>query len=111
MIAGSGSKFIPLDLWIRIQKAQKHVDPVDPDSDPDPQQCLTVGRTHLIYSQTLILMINKNRPSPPSVPDPHLRRTDPDPALFMNFKYPQSKFFCLLLYEGTVTSIFKDKKS
>ncbi len=29
------------DQWIRIriQEAQKHVDPVDPDSDPDPQNC------------------------------------------------------------------------
>jgi hypothetical protein len=25
------------DYWIRIQEAQKHVDPVDPGSDPDPQ--------------------------------------------------------------------------
>jgi len=24
-------------VWIRIQKAQKHTDPPDPDSDPDPQ--------------------------------------------------------------------------
>jgi hypothetical protein len=23
------------DLWIRIREAQKHVDPVDPDSDPE----------------------------------------------------------------------------
>ncbi len=29
------------DWWIRIriQEAQKHVDPVDPDPDPDPQHC------------------------------------------------------------------------
>jgi hypothetical protein len=27
------------DEWIRIREAQKHVDPVDPDSDPDPQHC------------------------------------------------------------------------
>ncbi len=26
-------------LMIRIQEAQKHVDPVDPDPDSDPQQC------------------------------------------------------------------------
>jgi hypothetical protein len=25
------------DKWIRIQDVQKHVDPVDPDLDPDPQ--------------------------------------------------------------------------
>jgi hypothetical protein len=31
------------DKWIRIQEAQKHVDPVDPDSDPDPQHCLKVA--------------------------------------------------------------------
>jgi hypothetical protein len=38
MIEGSGS--IPLTR-IRIQEAQKHVDPVDPDLDPDPQHCFT----------------------------------------------------------------------
>ena len=27
------------DRRIRIWKAQKHVDPVDPDSDPDPEHC------------------------------------------------------------------------
>jgi hypothetical protein len=26
-------------IRIRIQEAQKHVDPVDPDSDPDTQHC------------------------------------------------------------------------
>jgi hypothetical protein len=41
---------------------------------------------------------------------------DPDPAIFVI--YPQNangkllkKFFCLLLFEGTFTSFFKDKKS
>jgi hypothetical protein len=28
------------DRMIRIREAQKHVDPVDPDSDPDPQHCI-----------------------------------------------------------------------
>ena len=28
------------DLSIRIREAQKHVNPVDPDSDPDPQHWL-----------------------------------------------------------------------
>ncbi len=32
MIEGSGS-----------QEAQKHVDPVDPNSDPDPQHCFLGG--------------------------------------------------------------------
>jgi hypothetical protein len=27
------------DKWIRIREAQKHVDPVDPGSDPDPGHC------------------------------------------------------------------------
>ncbi len=46
MIEGSGSGSIHLTigsrsgsitsyLWIRIREAQKHVDPVDPDSDPE----------------------------------------------------------------------------
>jgi hypothetical protein len=38
--SGSGSRR-PKNMWnrwIRIQEAQKHVDPVDPD--PDPQHCL-----------------------------------------------------------------------
>jgi hypothetical protein len=44
MIEGSGSGSIPLTNGsprIRIQEAQKHVDPVDPDpdSDLDPQHC------------------------------------------------------------------------
>jgi hypothetical protein len=97
-------------IRIQIQEGQKHVDPVDPDSDPDPQHCLTVERTHLIYSQTFKI---DDKPTKtvlvPSVSDPHLRRRDPDPALFVKFKYPQSKFVCLLLFEGTFTSIFKDK--
>jgi hypothetical protein len=42
---------------------------------------------------------------------------DPDPAIFVidlqntNKKLFFSKFFCLLLFEGTFTSFFKDKKS
>jgi hypothetical protein len=31
---------LPNERRIRIQEAQKHADPVDPDSDPDPQHCL-----------------------------------------------------------------------
>jgi hypothetical protein len=31
------------DLWIRIREAKKHVDPVDPDSDMDPEHCLERG--------------------------------------------------------------------
>jgi hypothetical protein len=34
---GSGAGSVFLTNWIRIREAQKHVDPVDPDSDPDPQ--------------------------------------------------------------------------
>jgi hypothetical protein len=41
--------------------------------------------------------------------------TDPDPAIFIsdlqNVKKIFLTFFCLLLFEGTVTSFFKDKKS
>ncbi len=42
---------------------------------------------------------------------------DPDPAIFVidlqgpNQKLIFKKFFCLLLFEGTFTSFFKDKKS
>jgi hypothetical protein len=42
---------------------------------------------------------------------------DPDPAVFVidlqeaNNKLIFIKFFCLLLFEGTFTSFFKDKKS
>jgi hypothetical protein len=42
---------------------------------------------------------------------------DPDPAIFVidlqeaNKKTNKKKFFCLLLFEGTFTSFFKDKKS
>ncbi len=32
------------DRRIRIRMAQKHMDPTDPDSDPDPQHC-KVGDT------------------------------------------------------------------
>ncbi len=51
--------------------------------------------------------------------DPYLWLTDPDadpdPAIFVNDlqdvnkKLIFSKFFCLLLFEGTFTSFFKDK--
>jgi hypothetical protein len=42
---------------------------------------------------------------------------DPDPAFLVinlqdaNKKNLKKKFFCLLLFEGTFTSLFKDKKS
>jgi hypothetical protein len=42
---------------------------------------------------------------------------DPDPAIFVidlqgaNKKLIEKKIFCLLLFEGTFTSFFKDKKS
>ncbi len=41
---------------------------------------------------------------------------DPDPATFVidlqdTNKKQTKKFFCLLLFEGTFTSFFKDKKS
>ena len=35
IIEGSGSRIHTSDKWIRIREAQKHVDPVDPDSDPE----------------------------------------------------------------------------
>jgi hypothetical protein len=48
-------------------------------------------------------------------PDPD---SDPDPAIFVIDLQDASKkinfyhnFFCLLLFEGTFTSFFKDKKS
>ncbi len=42
---------------------------------------------------------------------------DPDPAVFIidlqdvNKKQVEKKFFCILLFEGTFTSFFKDQKS
>jgi hypothetical protein len=48
-------------------------------------------------------------PDPDSAPDP-------DPALFVNGfqdankKYVFSRLFCIFLFEGTFTSVFKDKK-
>ncbi len=30
------------EAWIRIREAKKHVDPVDPDPDADPEHCLKV---------------------------------------------------------------------
>jgi hypothetical protein len=40
---------------------------------------------------------------------------DPDPAIFVNDLQDAnkkiSKFFCLLIFEGTFTSFFKHKKS
>jgi hypothetical protein len=36
----------------------------------------------------------------------------PDPAIFVSdLEDSNQKFFCLLLFEGTFTSFFKDKKS
>jgi hypothetical protein len=38
--------------------------------------------------------------------------SDPDPAFFViDLKDAKKQFFCLLLFEGTFTSFFKDKKS
>jgi hypothetical protein len=34
------------DLWIRIRVAQKHMDPTDPDFDPDPQHWFVVKRVN-----------------------------------------------------------------
>jgi hypothetical protein len=37
--------------------------------------------------------------------------SDPDPAFFViDLKDAKKQFFCLLLFEGTFTSFFKDKK-
>jgi hypothetical protein len=36
---------------------------------------------------------------------------DPDPAIFVSDLQDVKKKFCLLLFEGTFTSFFKDKKS
>jgi hypothetical protein len=35
---------------------------------------------------------------------------DPDPAIFVKKNYLFSKIFFFLLFEGTFTSFFKDKK-
>jgi len=53
-------------------------------------------------------------PDPDWDPDPD---ADPDPAIFIidlqdaNKKLILIKIFCILLFEGTFTSFFKDKKS
>jgi hypothetical protein len=50
-------------------------------------------------------------------PNLWLMNPDPDPAIFVidlqdaNKSLFFKKFFCLLLFEGTFTSFFKDKKS
>jgi hypothetical protein len=36
---------------------------------------------------------------------------DPDPAIFGSELQRQQKVFCLLLFEGTFASFFKDKNS
>jgi hypothetical protein len=37
---------------------------------------------------------------------------DPDPVIFVSdLQGVNKKFFCLLLFEGTFTSFFKDKKT
>jgi hypothetical protein len=37
---------------------------------------------------------------------------DPDPSIFIiDLQDANKKFFCILLFEGTFTSFFKDKKS
>jgi hypothetical protein len=74
----------------------------------------TVGKKKQFFKLTL---------DSDSVPDPCLRLMEPDPdsTIFVidlrdaikkvektNLK---TKFFCLLLFEGTFTSFFKDKKS
>jgi hypothetical protein len=49
-------------------------------------------------------------------PDPH-SDPDPDPAIFVidlqdaSKKLIFQKFFCFLLFEGTFTSFFKEKKA
>ncbi len=42
-------------IQIRIQEAQKHVDPVDPDSDPDPQHwfLLSAATYMILYFKAL----------------------------------------------------------
>ncbi len=30
------------DYWIWIRETKKHMDPKDPDSDPDPQHCFNI---------------------------------------------------------------------
>jgi hypothetical protein len=54
--------FLLGDRRIRIQEAQKHVDPVDPDSDPDPQHCLF----HILVD-IYFLILNVARTVPYSV--------------------------------------------
>ncbi len=49
MIEGSGVGAWSLqnsDWWIRIRirEAQKHVDPMDPESDPDLQHCFFIAK-------------------------------------------------------------------
>jgi hypothetical protein len=41
----------------RIREAQKHMDPTDPDSDPDPQHCFRV--IIYIYSVCINVLCGK----------------------------------------------------
>jgi hypothetical protein len=59
MIEGSGS--IPPDYWIRIRKAQKHV---DPDPAPDPEHCFScskIGTSSVKYQLCLFPQLDEVR--------------------------------------------------
>ena len=45
------------DRRIRIQEAQKHVDPVDPDSDPDPQHWILDPFHHSDTVHTIMIAV------------------------------------------------------
>jgi hypothetical protein len=50
------------DKWIRIQEAQKHVDPVDPDSDPQhcSEQTKSYGRVSVLGTLSLAAILTAN---------------------------------------------------
>ncbi len=83
---------------------------------PDPGSgSLTLKKIQLKFCSYFLFIKNCNLPIPPrpSVPDPWHFGVDPDPAIFViDFQEASEKlifqhnFFCLLLFEGTLFTLF-----
>ncbi len=85
------------------EAGQTHLGNYHPSSPPSPKKCSVADSWHLCTD-----------------PNPLIRASslmNSDPAIFVidlheaNKTLFFSKFFCSLLFEGTITSFFKDKKS
>jgi hypothetical protein len=83
-----------ISMQIRIQGAKL----LRIHADRDPVPCQTVKSQKIEYLYEKYTLVGTSRP----VNLPTIRSSVPDPC---------RKFFCLLLFEGTFTSLFKDKKS